>query len=385
MDGNTGAVTGVKEGSCRVTLTLSKTGFNDKVIEYVVPVSFSLGDFKGKHLFKSLFLGSRTKPVFADIDKDGDLDLVVGADDGTLKYYRKNAIDAPTLFTELVGADNPFNSVNVGRLSAPAFADIDGDSDLDLVVGEYDGVLNYFRNESANGTITFTEKTGTGNPFNGINVIVNSFPSFADINGDDKIDLVVGRGNGTLNYYLNESANGSITFTAKTSASENPFNGIDVGLSSNPTFVHINGDDKIDLVIGENDGILNYYLNESTEETITFTAKTSVSENPFNGIDVGDFSSSAFADIDGDNKIDLVVGEHTGTLRYFLNESNTSIVFTDKTESNNPLNTVNAGANTYLDPTFAYINNDNKIDMIVGQVDGTLNFYLNESTTNLTI
>ena len=119
VDDITGAVTGVNEGDCRITLTLSRTGYSDKVIEYVIPVILSINDFKGEHLFKGLFLGDNTSPVFADVDEDGHQDLVVGLKDGTLKYYQRNAADAPVLFTEQTGTDNPFNDFGCGNLCRP--------------------------------------------------------------------------------------------------------------------------------------------------------------------------------------------------------------------------------------------------------------------------
>ena len=45
VDNSTGTVTGVDEGECRITLTLSKTGYNDKTIEYMLPVALSPEDF----------------------------------------------------------------------------------------------------------------------------------------------------------------------------------------------------------------------------------------------------------------------------------------------------------------------------------------------------
>ena len=379
VDGDTGAVTGVDEGECRITLTLSRTGYNDKIIEYVTSVILSASDFKGKYIFKGLFLGVNTKAAFADVDGDGDRDLVVGLEDGTLKYYQRNATDAPVLFTEQTDTDNPFNDFDVGTKAAPTLADIDGDGDQDLIVGESTGTLKYFLNESVGSTISFTAKTAASeNPFNGFDAGNESTPTLADVDGDGDPDLIVGENLGTLKYFLNDSTSGTISFTAKTSATENPFNGFDVGYRSAPIFADIDGDNKIDLVVGEDEGTLKYYLNESTSSTISFTAKTVASENPFNGFDVGRHAAPAFFDIDRDGEPDLIVGGKDGILKYFLNESTSNtIAFTEQTETVNPFNGPDSG---YVS-TFADIDGDGDLDVVGGESAGTLKYYLNESTS----
>ncbi|WP_246844039.1 VCBS repeat-containing protein, partial [Hydrocoleum sp. CS-953] len=84
-------------------------------------------------------------------------------------------------FEERTGTANPFNGVDVGFNSTPTFADIDGDGDLDVFIGESDRNINYFEND---GSGNFTEVTGSGNPLNNVNVGVSSAPTFADIDGD---------------------------------------------------------------------------------------------------------------------------------------------------------------------------------------------------------
>ncbi|MBD0308722.1 MAG: VCBS repeat-containing protein [Microcoleus sp. T1-bin1] len=91
-------------------------------------------------------------------------------------------------FTELTGSANPFGGVNVGFRSAPTFADIDKDGDLDAFVGTDLGTIRYYQNNGG----TFTELSGTANPLNGVGGITNSRPTFADIDKDGDLDAFVG-------------------------------------------------------------------------------------------------------------------------------------------------------------------------------------------------
>ena len=63
-------------------------------------------------------------------------------------------------FQEITGTGNPLNGIDVGFSSKPTFADIDSDGDLDAFIGAFDSTVRFYRNTSG----TFAAVTGTGNP-----------------------------------------------------------------------------------------------------------------------------------------------------------------------------------------------------------------------------
>ena len=150
--------------------------------------------------------GRRVTPSFADLDGDGDLDAVVGTFDGTLHYFQNTGTAIAAAFTEQTGAANPFNGLDVGGWARPNFADLDGDGDLDAVVGEGFGTLHYFENTGSAIAAVFTARTGAANPFNGVDLGSFSNPSFADLDGDGDLDAIVGEATGILHYLKNTGA-----------------------------------------------------------------------------------------------------------------------------------------------------------------------------------
>ena len=89
--------------------------------------------------------GSFSAPALGDLDGDGDLDLLVGVNSGRFKYY-ENTGDASSAAFVRVGGNAPFGLPDTGDLSTPALVDIDADGDLDLFVGNLDGGMRYFKN-----------------------------------------------------------------------------------------------------------------------------------------------------------------------------------------------------------------------------------------------
>ncbi|KAH8053942.1 hypothetical protein JL722_9103 [Aureococcus anophagefferens] len=326
--------------------------------------------------FDGIDVGSNSKPAFADVDGDGDLDLVVGAGeiDNNLNYYENDGSAASPSYEAVTGAANPFDGISVGYEEAPALADVDGDGDLDLVAGEYEGTLDYYENVGSAASPSYEKKTGSANPFDGVDVGSASAPAFVDFDGDGDLDLVVGENDGVLYYYENVGSATSPSYEAANGAAS-PFDGIDVGDSSAPALVDVDGDGDLDLVVGENDGTLYYYENVGTAASPSYEAVTGAA-NPFDGIDLGEWSwlAPALGDVDGDGDLDLVVGLYN--LYYYENVgSAASPSYAAVTGSASPFDGINVGLRSA--PALVDLDGDGDLDLVVGETDGTLDYYEN--------
>ena len=209
--------------------------------------------------------------------------------DGSTATLNKDFIVNTNIFQSQPGAANPFDQIDIGNFSTPSFADLDKDGDLDLALGNADGTVKFYENIGSPGLPSFIEQTGTKNPFKSIDIGNNSTPTFVDIDKDGDLDIIIGNSAGTISYYENITDSTGIKFGLRTSTN-NPFNGIDVGDNSTPTFADLDKDGDLDAVIGTADGTIKYYKNTGIPSKPTFTAQTGTS-NPFNNIDIGDNST----------------------------------------------------------------------------------------------
>jgi Ca2+-binding RTX toxin-like protein len=215
-------------------------------------------------------IGGLAVPTAADLTGDGNLDLILGNEDGTLTFHVQR-IDSRGVvqFGEYpVNPSNagPFAGIDVGDFAAPAFTDLDGDGDLDLVVGSLAGTLATWRNDGG----TFVALTGTANPFDGIDVGAHSVPTFIDLDGDGRLDLVVGSYDTGLSVFRN-TGTGFVALTG----SANPLNGLVSGTYLTPSAGDLDGDGRIDLIIGkvvdDFDGSIVWLRNTTGVQTVTVT------------------------------------------------------------------------------------------------------------------
>ena len=186
-------------------------------------------------------------PALVDLDNDGDMDLVSGDDSGTLLYFENTGASTTPNFVPRTGTANPFDGFDVGSDSAPVFGDLDADGDMDIVVGEKDGKLNYFENTGTSTAPVFVQRTGSANLFDGFSIGEYSKPALGDLDNDGDLDLVVSDEDVNFIYYENTGTSTVPAFTLSSGAAS-PFDGIDLeGIDHDSTisFGDLDGDGSL--------------------------------------------------------------------------------------------------------------------------------------------
>lgn len=260
--------------------------------------------------FSGLDIANTARWAFADLDDDGDLDAVVGSSSGTKLYYVENqgTSTAPVFVRQSMTTDIISDFTSLGN-GAPTFVDIDNDGDLDMFVGVSVGTIEFFRNNgTGNGAGEFlVQKTGSENPFDGVDIGSQSYITFADLDNDGDMDAAIGDYYGAIHYFRNDGSKNVANFV-QVSASENPFDGIDVGDRSRPKFFDVDGDGDIDLLIGGEAGALMYVRNDGTVDNPVMTVVTDPEQNPFSDLAPTQVQSISFEDLDGDGALELIFG-----------------------------------------------------------------------------
>ena len=247
----------------------------------------------------------------ADIDNDGDYDLIQTGYGGIMQYFQNNGTPTAPAFASPIGVMNSYV-----QYAAPAAADMDNDGDIDILIGGlYSGgygVIQYFENTGTAAAPSFGSPVM--NPFGLTSTFYLSFLTVADLDGDGDIDILTSEYYGNLQYFENTGTASAPAFAAPVS---NPFGIVPPAADwTFPNLGDLDGDGDYDLLVGETYGSINYYENTGTPTSPAFAASVA---NPFGLTSVYYYSAPNLVNLDGDCDMDLLVSEYTGTLNYFEN------------------------------------------------------------------
>ena len=325
-------------------------------------------DFQEDTTVNNLYDSRQGSCAMADIDNDGDLDLIITGADAQLTNRKTTLYSNDGLgnFTEIIGTGLS-NWSEGGKI---AFADVDGDTDQDLLITGRDGSANYYVHFYLNdGSGNFTpDTTQPFEPSIGGNL------EFADIDNDGDLDLfMTGRDNNNLIFsklYQNDGTGGFSEVTSSLFLSEG---------GSASAFFDMDNDNDLDLILAgknnsnqkkttlyENDGAGNFSL---------------VSNTPFENVD---FAAIAIDDSDNDSDLDVLInGENDSGVpicQLYLNDGTGAFNLLVGTPF------IQTAAGTV---DFADFDNDNDMDVLVtGSVGGqtfAAHIYENQGMNNFSL
>ena len=262
-------------------------------------------------LISMIDVGAESAPALADLDADGDLDLLLGnkieADDettGSVTWFENvGSAEAPAF------ADRGALSISGTFHLAPAVADLDDDGLPDIVIGTWQNQIQWWRNI---GTADRPDFELADSALVSITRGSNTTPTLGDLDSDGDLDLLIGEASGQLNYYRNDGSPSAPSFTLVS----DELGWIDVGRRAAPLLYDLDGDGILELIIGDQDGDVELWRQVEGDE-LSFEEITSEM------LTISDlYAAPALGDLDGDGEPELLVGGAGGGVRWFQIEPN---------------------------------------------------------------
>lgn len=219
-----------------------------------------------------------------------------------------------------------------------AAGDIDGDGKLELVFGCYRNDGNIYALNSEDGSLLWKYNTS----IKGADACNDVAPIIYDVDNDGKLDVIVPSSCTALTYCLN-GTDGKIKWTAATRGSDSP-----------PTIADIDGDGKLEILHGEFGGwVICLNIEDGTRKW----------EIP---VDMNSWIQTAptIVDLDSDGLDDFVVATWNAV------DGDTNRVYAYRGKDQKLLWSFDLSDVTYHGTAIADLDNDNKPELVIGDYNG---------------
>lgn len=348
-----------------------------------------------------------------DWNGDGHTDLLVGEEDGRVAYVKHSGkvVDGMPQFELPVFFKQEAENVKVGALATPFSIDWDNDGDEDLVVGDTAGYINFVENMDGGDTPKWAAPVRLAAAGEIIRIQAGENGSIqgpceakwgytvlnvADWNHDGKPDIVINSIWGSIDWYENVGEVGAPKLAAAKPievAWEGPApkpawnwwnpegKNLVTQWRTSPLVRDLNGDGLTDLAMLDQEGYLAFFERSKDEKGLRLNPPKRIffdeageplrlNERPAGG---SGRRKLAFADWDGDGKLDLLVNSES--VNWLRNISDDPAVFTFKDMGRLDTNDIGAHAST---PTTVDFDGNGVRDLLTGAEDGFF-YYLPNS------
>ncbi len=223
---------------------------SDPIFEWVTDDYAGLGSIN----FKQNLI-----PTFGDIDNDGDEDMLIGDSDGRIHFLKNTTDEQDAIFS--IHTIEYFD-IDVGSHASPFLIDIDRDDDLDLIIGSRQGNIFHYENQ---GTPMEANFKLTNEQFGNINltdsIFGTAYSSPLVIDEANGFELFVGTEKGTVHHFTNIDNNLQGTF----SEGFDSLILLGQGTRTSPAIYDLNDDGRNDILLGVYTGGIHLLWGNSPE------------------------------------------------------------------------------------------------------------------------